>query len=312
MAHRFRNPRPCGLCHNDLFEAMPGTKLAHLCRCATCGLVCVRRFPEHHELEAIYGEEYFRSSDSALTGYDDYERDRYCILKTAARRLDEIERYTPARGRILDVGCALGFFLEEAHRRGWQVEGIDISVHAAEYARERLGIPARAGVLRDGGFAPGTYDVLTMWDVIEHVTDPVGELRYGRDLLRPGGLLVLSTPDVGSLVAKVTGARWMGFKLAEEHLYYFSRRTITLALEQAGFEVLEVTSIGKDVALDFFARRLSMYAPPLAAAVGKAVQLAHLERAAVYVNPRDILCAVARRRESEATPAVATGAVAAR
>lgn len=93
----------------------------------------------------------------------------------------------------------------------------------------------------------------------------------------------------------MTGARWMGFKLAEEHLYYFSKRTISLALEKAGFEVLEMTSIGKDVALDFFARRLSIYAGPAAKLLGKGIDVAGLDRAAVYVNPRDILCAVARR-----------------
>lgn len=297
MASRFRNERPCGLCGNNVFESLGSKKLAHLCRCATCGLVCVRRFPEREELEAVYGEEYFKSTDSAVMGYDDYERDRYCILKTASRRLDEIERYTPARGRLLDVGCALGFFMEEAHRRGWQVEGVDISAHAVAYAREKLGLDARPGLLREAGFTPGSFDVLTLWDVIEHVPEPVAELEYCRELLRPGGIIVLSTPDAGSLVAKLTGARWMGFKLAEEHLYYFSRKTMALALEKAGFDVLDLTSIGKDVALDFFARRLSLYAPPLAKAVGKGVQMAGLERAAVYVNPRDILCVVARRRE---------------
>ena len=197
-------------------------------------------------------------------GYDDYARDRYCILKTASRRLDTIERYTPARGRLLDVGCALGFFLEEARRRGWEVDGVDISAHAIQYANEQLGIPARCGMLREAGFEQNSFDVLTMWDVIEHVTDPVEELKYCRDLLKTRGLIVLSTPDVASLVAKMTGAKWMGFKLAEEHLYYFSKRTISLALEKAGFEVLDVTSIGKDVALDFLARRLSSSARPRA------------------------------------------------
>lgn len=295
MTTRFRNSRPCGLCHNDLFESVGNPKLAHLCRCATCGLVCVRHFPDPEELRKVYSEDYFKSHDSALMGYDDYARDRYCILKTASRRLDTIERYTPARGRLLDVGCALGFFLEEARRRGWEVDGVDISAHAIQYANEQLGIPARCGMLREAGFEQNSFDVLTMWDVIEHVTDPVEELKYCRDLLKPRGLIVLSTPDVASLVAKITGAKWMGFKLAEEHLYYFSKRTISLALEKAGFEVLEVTSIGKDVALDFFARRLSIYAGPAAKLLGKGVDVAGLDRAAVYVNPRDILCAVARK-----------------
>ncbi|MBI2766604.1 MAG: class I SAM-dependent methyltransferase [Chloroflexi bacterium] len=294
---RFENPRPCGLCQNTVFETLPNPRLAHLCRCATCGLVQARTFPDADALRKVYREEYFKSADSASTGYDDYERDRYCILKTAARRLDTIERFSPTRGHLLDVGCALGFFLEEAKSRGWQVDGVDISEHAVKFANERLGIPARVGMLEEAGYEPGSFDVVTMWDVIEHVPAPVSVLSLARTLLKPGGLLVLSTPDVGSTVAKLTGARWMGFKLAEEHLYYFSRKTVTLALEKGGYQPLEVTSIGKDVALDFLARRLRMYVPPLAAVLGKGVEVMGLDRAAVYVNPRDILCAVARRRD---------------
>ena len=286
---------PCALCHNNLFRDLDDAKLSHLRRCATCGLVSVRHFPEPEELRAVYGEAYFRNARSEESGYDDYEADRYCIVKTAGRRLDLIERYTPQRGRLLDVGCALGFFLETARRRGWNVEGVDISEHAVSYARDELRLAARCGMLEEAGFEPGSFDVLTLWDVIEHVPDPVANLKYCRSLLGEGGVLVLSTPDVGSRVAKVTKSRWMGYKLAEEHLYYFSRRTISLALEQAGFEVLHKQSIGKDVALDFFGRRLALYAKPLAAGLNKAVSTMGLGRASVYVNPRDILCVVARR-----------------
>jgi hypothetical protein len=116
-----------------------------------------------------------------------------------------------------------------------------------------------------------------------------------RTLLRDGGLLVLSTPDIGSTVAKVTGSRWMGFKLAEEHLVYFDRNTVALALAQGGFEVERVKPIGKDVSLEFFTRRLRLYAGPIAWLLEKAVGAVRLGRASVYVNPRDILMIIARK-----------------
>jgi len=150
-------------------------------------------------------------------------------------------------------------------------------------------------VLSESAYEPGSFDVITMWDVIEHVTDPVAELRLVYDLLRPGGLLMLSTPDVGSLVAKATGPRWMGYKLAEEHLYYFDEKTISLALEKAAFEVLETRPIGKDVSLEFFAKRLRLYAPPAASALAWGLDRVGLGRASVYVNPRDIMAVVARK-----------------
>ncbi|MCC7365940.1 MAG: class I SAM-dependent methyltransferase [Dehalococcoidia bacterium] len=291
-----RDQPACRLCHHTTFATLPSPKLAHLWRCATCDLVCVRRIPAPEELHAVYGEAYFRNARSDEMGYEDYEQDRYCIVKTAGRRLDHIEQYSHERGRLLDVGCALGFFMDTAHRRGWDVEGVDISQHAVSYATEQLGLRAKAGLLREAGYAPGSFDVITMWDVIEHVTDPVAELAYARELLSPHGLLVLSTPDIGALVAKATGPRWMGFKLAEEHLYYFSRKTIALALERAGFDVLDERSTGKDVSLEFFAKRLRLYAGPAAKGLGWALERARLERASVYVNPGDIVMVVARRR----------------
>ena len=289
-------PDSCALCGNSDFEPVKNPRLEHLCRCRTCGLVSVRTFPKREELHEIYGEAYFRNARSEEMGYQDYEADRYCIVKTAGRRLDMIEKFAPERGNLLDVGCALGFFIDTARRRGWQVDGVDISAHATDYARDTLGLAARTGMLEDAGYAPGSFDVLTMWDVIEHVPDPVSSVRYCASLLKESGLLVLSTPDVGSRVAKVTGHRWMGYKLAEEHLFYFDRRTIAVALRKAGFDVLETRAVGKDVALDFFNKRLRLYAGPLANVTEKATNAVGLGRASVYVNPRDILCTVARKR----------------
>ena len=136
-----RDQRPCALCGGTSYVALGPEKLEHLWRCATCDLVSVRRIPAPEELHAVYGEAYFRNARSEEMGYEDYEDDRFCIVRTAGRRLDQIERFETARGRLLDVGCALGFFLDTARRRGWEVEGLDISEHAVSYARDELGLP---------------------------------------------------------------------------------------------------------------------------------------------------------------------------
>ena len=293
MSRRFTNEHPCAICGGDQFEAVPSSNLSHLCKCIACKVVSVYPFPREEEVRAIYSADYFKNDASSVRGYDDYESDRENIVETAGRRLREIERMVPP-SRLLDFGCALGFFVEEARRRGWAAQGIDISTHAVEYAKEKLGVEARAGTLRDADFAKQSFDVVTMWDVIEHLPDPVGELSLCRDLLRPDGLLVLSTPDLDSLVAKITGPRWMGFKLADEHIYYFSRKTIRYVLDRAGFETVEIKTIGKHVTLEFFARRLSMYTPRLAAALGRAFHFAGVENLALYVDPHDLMRVVAR------------------
>jgi 2-polyprenyl-3-methyl-5-hydroxy-6-metoxy-1,4-benzoquinol methylase len=121
-----------------------------------------------------------------------------------------------------------------ARERGWQVAGIEINAAAARYCRETRGLDVRAGTLDDEPFAPGSFDAVLMGDVIEHLPDPRQALVQVRALLKPGGLVLISTPDI---------AGWAGRMLQikpEEHLYYFSPRTMTAMLEQVGYEVLEI------------------------------------------------------------------------
>lgn len=283
---------PCALCGGSRFHKHA---LPHLRRCDGCGLVSVRRIPARAELEAVYGESYFRNQRHADVGYADYSADAALITRTAHRRLADLEHHALLKGRLLDVGCALGFFMAAARSRGWDVEGCDISGHAVSFARKELGLPARQGTLAEGGYASESFDAVTMWDVIEHVADPVTELRLAASLLAPGGVLAMTTPDAGSLPARLMRSRWMGYKLAEEHLYYFDRRTIVEALGAAGFEVVECRPVGKHISLGFFAERLSLYAGPAARMLGRALSAAKIADRSVYVNPGDILCVTARR-----------------
>lgn len=286
--------RPCVVCGSRYHRPLGDRRLTHLRRCIACGLVSVRELPGRDAIERLYDASYFQSPDSAVVGYDDYAADRITIERTAHRRLRLIERFAGGRGVLLDAGCALGFFLAAARRRGWTVRGVDISAHATASARDVLGLDARTGTIEDAGFGPASFDAVTMWDVVEHLPDPVATLHEVRRVMRPGGILALSTPDAGSWPARITGARWMGYKLADEHLYYFDRRTMRLALEAAGFEVLHATTAGKYISLDFFARRLELYLPPVARAAQLAFRVTGLGTHTVYVDPRDIMLIVAR------------------
>lgn len=286
--------RPCAVCGSLHHRPHPDARLAHLRKCLACGLVSARELPGRDVIDGLYGATYFQSHDSAVVGYDDYAADRATIERTAHRRLRRIERHVGARGALLDVGCALGFFLAAARRRGWDVHGVDVSAHAAAYAREHLGLDVRAGTIEEAGFAPASFDAVTMWDVVEHLPDPVSTLREARQLLRPGGILALSTPDAGSWPARMTGARWMGYKLAEEHLYYFDRQTLRLALDAAGLEVVHEATAGKDVTLGFFARRLELYVPWMARPLQRALRAMRIDGRTVYVDPRDIMFILAR------------------
>jgi SAM-dependent methyltransferase len=140
-------------------------------------------------------------------------------------------------GRILDVGCATGVFLNEMRHRGWETYGVEPGEVAATYAVQRFGLRVFPGELGEAEYPDGSFDVITMWDVLEHVFDPMALLSDANRLLTEGGLLVLSFPNLGSIDVRLFGSCWAGWDVPR-HLYAFPRKTFKLMLEKAGFSVL--------------------------------------------------------------------------
>ena len=153
-------------------------------------------------------------------------------------------------GRLLDVGCGMGIFLSMAKERGWEVSGVDISDYATKFARERFGLSCFAGKLKDLRFQDRYFDVITMWDVIEHFEDPLEELNEIRRILADDGIILFDTPNVESLmrliahwIYRVTGGlfKYPVKKLYHQfHLYYFSIETLKMLLYKSGFEIIEM------------------------------------------------------------------------
>lgn len=201
-------------------------------RCDRCRLAYVdRRVPRPAE-EAYADDDYgFRRSPLADALIDDRPH--------AARVLDEIET-TTAPGRLLDVGCGAGELLLAARRRGWTTRGVEVSPQAAAVARAR-GLEVVVGTLEEAGLAPGSFDCVTLLDVIEHLPDPLRELREIRRVLRPGGLLSVETPNWQSIYRHLLGARWAALQ-PRLHLLYFDRRSLGRLLLEAGFEPLQATT----------------------------------------------------------------------
>lgn len=286
----------CNLCGNTATRPYCPQNGRGLVQCAECGLVYVGEQPQPEELYALYGETYFHNDESGEVGYTDYLADEANIRKTVNKRFDHIEKFAAQNGRMLDVGCALGFFIDEASQRGWQVEGLDVSQYAVDYVRARFGYTVYNGSLSDVALPQAAYDLVTMYDVIEHVPDPRGYMQAVSDLLRTGGIFELATPDVGSLPARLTGKRWIGYKLSDEHVYYFSVKTLTRMLDETGFDVVHVRHIGKHVTLRLFLDRLGFYAPWLSRPLQFLENRFNLSERSFYVNPYDIVAITARKR----------------
>ncbi|MHB9091376.1 MAG: class I SAM-dependent methyltransferase, partial [Chloroflexota bacterium] len=144
-----------------------------------------------------------------------------------------------AEPRLLDVGCGAGLFLRQAQTAGWQARGIEPSASAVAYARGRFGLEIHLGTLADAPLAGETFDIITLWHVLEHTPDPVATLRQGAGLLAPGGMLLVAVPNFGSLEALLFGRRWYSLD-APRHLYDFVPATLEALLAKAGLAVEHV------------------------------------------------------------------------
>jgi SAM-dependent methyltransferase len=183
------------------------------------------------------------------------------------KRLRAIERLKPG-GYLLDVGCGTGIFLAEAiRRRRWEVIGVEPNEYAATYARQRLGINIFIERFTKVHLPAGAFDIITMWNVLEHFDKPIANLRYAYHLLHDGGWLVLSIPNLESLDARLFGAYWVGWDLPR-HLYLFPRRVLRNILTQIGFTVQGMRCISTSYAalghsLDFWSQKWANKCPSL-------------------------------------------------
>ena len=225
-------------------------------RCTACGLQLTNPQPSDAELGAIYGPDYVLAADDSpahavIVRSKRATADHYLDLLAAA--------HAPKNGRLLEIGCGAGNFLLQATRRGFDVTGIEYSPYACARARQTLGGVGRVLQGEIEVIAPdaGTYDVVVLCDVIEHVRQPADFLGKVLAALRPGGLLLVVTPSTASWSARIMGRRWM--ELKPEHLYYFSPATLTRQLRQAGFTDLALHRGTKLLSLDYVAAHFEKY-----------------------------------------------------
>lgn len=239
-----------------------GTALSDVVRCAECGHGQLARFPSDAELEAAYAE--------AESG--DYVEEAAGQRATAARVLERVERLR-APGALLDLGCWVGFLLAEARDRGWSpVVGVEPSAFASAHARDELGLDVRTAPLLDAELPAHAFDAVVMGDVVEHLTDPAAALARVAGLLRPGGVVVLMLPDAGSAVARAMGRRW--WSVIPTHVQYFTRRSLTVLLDRAGYDVLDARTAPKGFTVRYYLERIGGYSRPLAATLVRGAERA--------------------------------------
>jgi 2-polyprenyl-3-methyl-5-hydroxy-6-metoxy-1,4-benzoquinol methylase len=226
-----------------------------------------------------------------------YVEEREGRILTFEHHLKPLGRHTgPPNGRsLLDVGCYIGVFVEIANNHGWDAWGVEPSRWAVNEARKQ-GLHVVQGTLETADLPEAYFDVVTMWDVIEHLTDPMRALQHAHRLLKPGGLAVLHTIDIDSLFAQLMGARWPW--LMEMHMYYFSRRTLRAMLERCGFRVVSDRPQGRYLRLGYLMSRVGALIPPVGRPAEWLVTQLGWRGRAVRVNLGDLFTAYARKDSS--------------
>jgi SAM-dependent methyltransferase len=247
---------PCCVCGETRRRPALRHPDALLTRCVGCGLVSVDPLPTPEQALAPYDAAYFKSE----RGYRDYAAEEGVYRAEHRRRLARVSA-AGGRGRLLDVGAATGACLLEAQTAGFRPTGLEPSADTAAAARAR-GLDVVTGTVESAAFPPAAFDVVTCFDALEHMLDPVAALRRMAEWLREDGLLALTVPDFGGAWARLSGAKWP-FVTPWDHLHYFTRRSLCRALAAAGFRVTTRGSAGTPASFATLAREAPRPLGPL-------------------------------------------------
>ena len=289
----------CNLCGGNNTKHMYQIEGFNIVSCRKCGLVYVNPRPAGESLKTLYNHDYFQNKEKNFSekylGYTNYLLNRSNIEKTFAKRLDVIEKHVKT-GRILDVGCALGFFLSVASKRGWDVRGIDLSGFAADFAMKEFGEKVMNKTLFASAFPEDYFDAVTYWDVLEHVPDPKSELKEAQRVMKRGGIIAIVVPDAGSYIVKILGKNWPEFRRIREHIYFFNKRTLTTMLNELGFETFLIEGAGRIFNIPNLLAECEIYGKSIFRNFSKLAEWSWLSKVNLYVKPGYKFAVYARKK----------------
>ncbi len=232
----------CNYCGSDKQRVIYDRDIYPVVSCAVCGLCFLSPRPADKSLKKLYNSVYFEGKTAGV-GYTSYNLLKNDLSEEAKKRITLIKRYQ-SNGTLLDAGCGYGSFLKVASDNGFTVMGCDVAEEAIQQVKKTFHLPARVAEIKPEKLPKGPFDVITAWDVIEHMTNPLEALESFRMVQKPNGYLFMTTPDITSIDAKLLGKYWYGYKKIPEHTYFFSKKSIACLLEKAGYTVILIKPWG--------------------------------------------------------------------
>lgn len=236
---------PCDLCggtehqpYQDVVDRYSGESF-QLVECRQCGLIFLNPRPSAAEIGRYYPDTYEPHQQSAAAG----SMFSWHMRRMRQFQLDFLQQFLSPPGRLLDLGCATGEFLLVARDGGWTVSGVEMMPLAAAVARDTHQLNVAVSSAEDANLEPETYDVITMWDVLEHLQSPQTVLEKCRRALKPGGWLIFAIPNLKSFDRQLFGPAWLGWE-APRHLFFFTPRTLQQLLSRNGLTLQHGACIG--------------------------------------------------------------------
>lgn len=206
-------------------------------KCSGCGLVSLKEMPSSALLDKYYSDSYhYKIKEKGLVHLLENNLNQAMHRK----HLKKIEQHAQ-KGKLLDLGCGSGYFLKFVQQLGWEVQGVEMSDYAAEIARKQ-GISVSTKSVTEAVFPEEAFDVITMFNVLEHMTNLDEVMANNYRWLKPGGLLVVEVPNVNSIQRKIFGGNWVHWDVPR-HIFHFSPETLRKLAEKSGFKVIEEYSL---------------------------------------------------------------------
>lgn len=278
--------KKCPVCHVESVKWKFTVKGYPIHECKQCGLG-LTEVPQEMDILSIYDDSYFQGGQ--VDGYIDYLGSEKILRKQFAEELSQLQKHANNSHRsLLEIGCAYGFFLEEAKKR-FEVKGLEVAESAVAFCRTR-GLDVSPGILDNAQIDKmDKFDVVCFFDVIEHVTDPEEFLSSVARITSKGGIIMFTTGDFKSLISRIMGKKWR-LMTPPQHLFFYTRKSIEKLLENAGFQLVELTSPSRIVPMELFFYQLNRIT---------GIRIPWLEKkfkGGIRINPLDIMRVIAVKK----------------
>jgi len=233
--------KKCDLCgsntarfYTNAIDRFSGEEFTFI-QCSQCGLIYPDPKPDLTDISVYYPTEYEAYYELDL---EESPLEKYSLQQSLLRQLNLAEKYTSKKGEMLDIGCAKGNFLLFAKEHGWDVSGIEINHQAAKIAQSKYKLKVHSGTLESSNLPDKKFDLITLWDVLEHLPNPKSSLNEIHRLLKTGGLVVFSIPNLESFDRSIFKSNWIGWD-PPRHFNLFTKETIKNLLDMSGFMLID-------------------------------------------------------------------------